>query len=45
MVEGSSDASFDMQSARAIEAVSVTTTPELDEAVASTSTIGDMRAR
>ena len=34
---GSSDASFDTQAARAIEAMSVTTAPEPDEAVASTS--------
>ena len=40
---GSSDASFDMQVARAIEAVSVTTALELDEAVASTSAAGDTR--
>ena len=40
---GSSDASFDMQVARAIEAVSVTTAPEPDEAVASTPAMGDMR--
>ena len=36
--EGSSDASFDMQVARAIEAVSVTTALEPDKAAASTST-------
>ena len=41
--EGSSDASFDMQAARAIEAVLVTTAPEPGEAAASTSTAGDMR--
>ena len=40
---GSSDASFDMQVARAIQAVSVTTTLEPDEAVASTSAMGDTR--
>ena len=40
---GLSDASFDMQVARAIKAVSVTTAPEPDEAVASTSATGDMR--
>ena len=39
---GSSDASFDMQAARAIEAVSVTTAPEPDKAAASTSATGDM---
>ena len=39
---GSSDASFDTQVARTIEAVSVTTAPEPDEAVASTSAVGDM---
>ena len=39
--EGSSDASSDTQAARAIEAVSVTTTPEPDEVAASTSTVGD----
>ena len=38
---GSSDASFDMQVARAIEAVSVTTAPEPDEAAASTSAVSD----
>ena len=38
---GSSDASFDTQVARAIEAMSVTTAPEPDEAVASTSAVGD----
>ena len=41
--EGSSDASSDMQAAHAIEAVSMTTTPEPDEVAASTSTAGDMR--
>ena len=41
--EGSSDASFDTQVACAIEAVSVTTAPEPDEAAASTSTTGDTR--
>ena len=41
--EGSSDASSDTQAARAIEAVSVTTAPEPDEAAASTSTTGDTR--
>ena len=40
--EGLSDASSDMQAAHAIEAVSVTTTPEPDEVAASTSTAGDM---
>ena len=40
---GSSDASFDMQAACAIEAMSVTTAPEPDKAVASTSAAGDMR--
>ena len=39
----SSDASFDTQAARAIEAVSVTISPEPDEASASTSATGDMR--
>ena len=39
--EDSSDASFDMQVACAIEAVSVTTALEQDEAVASTSATGD----
>ena len=39
----SSDASFGTQAARAIEAVSVTTGPEPDEASASTSATGDMR--
>ena len=38
-----SDASFDTQAARAIEAVSVTTGPEPDEASASTSAMGDTR--
>ena len=38
---GSSDASSDTQVARAIEAVSMTTAPEPDEAVASTSATGD----
>ena len=38
---GSSDASFDTQEARAIEAVSVTTALEPDEAAASTSAAGD----
>ena len=38
---GLSDASFDTQAAHAIEAVSVTTAPEPDEAVASTSAAGD----
>ena len=38
---GSSDASFDTQAVRAIQAVSVTTAPELDEAAASTSAVGD----
>ena len=37
----SSDASFDMQAARAIETVSVTTGPEPDEVAASTSATGD----
>ena len=41
--EGSSDASSDTQVAHAIEAVSVTTAPEPDEAAASTSTAGDTR--
>ena len=41
--EGSSDASFDMQVAHAIEAVLVTTAPEPDEVAASTSTMGDTR--
>ena len=40
---GSSDASFDTQVAHTIEAVSVTTAPELDEAAASTSATGDTR--
>ena len=40
---GSSDASFDMQAARAIEVVSVTTAPEPDEVAASTSAMGDTR--
>ena len=40
---GSSDASFDMQAARAIEALLVTTALEPDEAAASTSATGDMR--
>ena len=40
---GSSDVSFDMQVAHATEAVSVTTALEPDEAVASTSAMGDMR--
>ena len=39
---GSSDASFDTQVAHAIKAMSVTTAPEPDEAVASTSAAGDM---
>ena len=39
----SSDASFDTQAARAIEAVSVTIGPGLDEASASTSATGDTR--
>ena len=39
---GSSDASFDMQVAHAIKAVLLTTAPEPDEAVASTSAMGDM---
>ena len=39
--EGSSDASFDTQAARAIKAVSVTTAPEPDKVAASTSTAGD----
>ena len=39
--EGSSDASFDTQVARAIQAVSVTTALEPDEAAASTSAVGD----
>ena len=38
---GSSDASFDTQVARAIEAMSVTTAPEPDEVAASTSAAGD----
>ena len=38
---GSSDASFDTQVARTIEAMSMTTAPEPDEAVASTSATGD----
>ena len=38
---GSSDASFDMQVAHTIEAVSVITAPEPDEAAASTSAMGD----
>ena len=40
-VGSSSDASSDTQVARAIEAVSVTTGPELDEAAASTPVMGD----
>ena len=40
---GSSDGSFDTQVARAIEAMLVTTAPEPDEVVASTSATGDMR--
>ena len=40
---GSSDASFDTQMARTIEAVSVTTAPEPDEVAASTSAVGDTR--
>ena len=40
---GSSDASFDTQVARAIQAMSVTTALESDEAVTSTSATGDMR--
>ena len=40
---GSSDASFNTQVARAIEAVSVTTALEPDEAAASTSATGDTR--
>ena len=40
---GSSDASFDMQVAHAIEAMSMTTAPEPDEVVASISATGDMR--
>ena len=40
---GLSDASFDTQVARAIEAMSVTTAPEPDEAAASTSAAGDTR--
>ena len=40
---GSSDASFDTQVACTIEAMSVTTAPEPDEAVASTSATGDTR--
>ena len=40
---GSSDASFDTQAACAIQAVSMTTAPELDEAAASTSAAGDTR--
>ena len=40
---GSSDASFDMQAARAIEAVSATTATEPDEAAAYTSAMGDTR--
>ena len=39
----SSDTSFGTQATRAIEAVSVTTGPEPDEASASTSTKGDTR--
>ena len=39
----SSDASFDTQAARTIEAMSVTIPPEPDEAAASTSATGDMR--
>ena len=40
---GSSDASFDTQAARTIEAVSVTTALDPDEAAASTSAVGDTR--
>ena len=40
---GLSDTSLDMQAARAIEAVSVTTAPAPDEVVASTSAMGDTR--
>ena len=40
---GSSDTSLDTQAARAIEAVSVTTAPVLDQVVASTSAAGDTR--
>ena len=40
---GLSDASFDTQAARAIQAVSVTTAPEPNEVAASTSATGDMR--
>ena len=40
---GSSDASFDTQATHAIKAMLVTTAPEPDEAVASTSAVGDMR--
>ena len=40
---GSSDASFNMQVARTIQAMSVTTALESDEVVASTSAAGDMR--
>ena len=40
---GLSDASLNTQAARAIEAMSVTTAPEPDEAVASRSAMGDMR--
>ena len=39
---GSSDTSLDTQVACAIKAMSVTTTPALDEAVASTSAVGNM---
>ena len=39
---GSSDTSLDIQAARAIEAMSVTTAPALDKVVASTSAAGDM---
>ena len=39
---GLSDASFNTQAAPTIEAVSVTTAPEPDEAAASTSAAGDM---
>ena len=41
--EGLSDTSLDTQVARAIEAMLVTTAPEPDEAVASTSATGDTR--
>ena len=40
---GSSDTSLNMQVARTIEAMSVTTAPAPDEVVASTSAAGDMR--